>query len=282
MKTLGEILPLTTQFFKDKQISKPRRVAEELLSHVLHLPRLELYLQFERPLEPNELELLRGLVKRKVQGEPLEYMLGKVAFYQCDLQVDKRVLIPRPETEILLDKVCTELCDLDLKGQTALDLCTGSGCLGLGLKRALPKLSVVLADLSEEALQLAAQNAEKNGVQVELVQGDLLSPLEGRRFDVVLCNPPYVTEAEYAVLDPSVRSYEPMMALVGGEDGLHFYRRLSRELPAYLQPGAKIYFEIGATQGEAVKELFTGGAWRAQRLEKDWAGHDRFFFLEFE
>lgn len=282
MKTLGEILQLTAQCFKDKSIERPRRIAEELLSHVLHLPRLELYLQFDKPLVEQELEILRELIKRKLKGEPLEYLLGRIAFYGCNIGVTKDVLIPRQETEILLDKVCSRLKKLDLDGKKAWDLCAGSGCLGIGLKKALPQLDVALSDISEKALRTARLNAEQNGAPVECLQGDLLVPYAGRKADIILCNPPYVSIKEYHDLDVSVRGYEPKEALVGGEDGLLFYRRLSTELPAYLNPGALVFFEIGYKQGNAVQELFSSPCWRNICIEKDFAGHDRFFFLEFE
>jgi|SRR5579862_331146 len=282
MKTLGEILQLTAQCFKEKNIERPRRTAEELLSFVLHLPRLELYLQFDKPLVQDELNVLRDLVKRKLKGEPLEYLLGRVSFYGCTLTVTRDVLIPRPETEILLDKACHRLKSLSLEGKKAWDLCTGSGCLGIGLKKTFPQLQVFLSDVSDKALAVARNNAETNGVSVACLKGDLLAPFAGSKADIILCNPPYVSNKEYDHLDSSVSAYEPKEALVGGEEGLFFYQRLSAELPACLNPGALLFFEIGFSQGKAVQDLFLAPCWRHARIEKDFAGHDRFFFLEFE
>ena len=282
MKTLGEILQLTVQCFKDKNIERPRRIAEELLSHVFSIPRLELYMQFDKPLIEQELEVLRALVKRKLKGEPLEYLIGNVPFYGCSITVTKHVLIPRQETEILLDIACKRLKQLPLEGKKAWDICTGSGCLGIGLKKTLPQLDVALCDVSERALAVARRNAEHNGVSVECLQGDLLGPCVGRRADIILCNPPYVSNKEYHDLDVSVRGYEPQDALIGGEDGLLFYSRLSVELPRYLNPGALLFLEIGSKQGKAVRDLFLAPCWRNICIEKDFAGHDRFFFLEFE
>jgi release factor glutamine methyltransferase len=282
MKTLGEILQLTVQCFQEKGIERPRRTAEELLSHVLQLPRLELYLQFDKPLLEQELESLRGLVKRALKAEPLAYLLGWVPFYGCRIAVAKEVLIPRWETEALLDQACSRLKGRNLSGIKAWDVCAGSGCIGIGLKRARPELEVSCSDLSEAALALARRNAEHNGAAVECLQGDLLAPFAGRKADIIFCNPPYVSKKEYDGLDFSVRGYEPKEALVGGDDGLLFYRRLSVELPAYLNPGACIFFEIGSAQGSAVRELFSSPCWRNSCMEKDLAGRDRFFFLEFE
>lgn len=282
MKTLGEVIQLTMNVFKDKNIERPRRTAEELLSHVLRMPRMELYMQFDKPFQEEELVILRELVRRKVKGEPLEYLLGSVSFYGCSIEVNKDVLIPRPETEILLDRACSRLKTRDLSGKVAWDLCTGSGCLGIGLKKALPQLKVTLLDLSEKALFLARRNAEQNRVDVAFIQGDLLAACKNSKADILLCNPPYVSKKEYEDLDVSVRGYEPKEALVGGEDGLLFYRRLAHELPFYLRPGAHVFFEIGWAQGEAVRKLFSSPCWRNICMEKDLAGHDRFFFLEFE
>lgn len=282
MKTLGEILQLTIQCFKDKNIDRPRRTVEELLSHVLHLPRMELYLQFDKPLIQGELDKLRVLIKRKLRGEPLEYLLGNIIFYGCSILVTPDVLIPRPETEILLDKACILLKACSLEKKTVFDLCTGSGCLGIGLKKTLPHLNVVLSDISQRALALAQTNAAKNGVEVECLHGDLFMPFGQRKADIVICNPPYISNKQYHELDAAVRDFEPKEALLGGEDGLLFYRRLSRELPDYLYPGALLFFEIGSGQGKAVQDLFSASCWRKISIEKDWAGHERFFFLEFE
>lgn len=282
MKTLGEILAISARFLKEKNCPRFRRDAEELLAHVLNFKRLDLYLQFDRPMQNGELEAFRELIKRAIIGEPVEYITGEVAFYHCNISVDSRVLIPRPETEILVDVACRQLRSAAFHQKIAWDLCTGSGCIGIALKKACPDLHVCLSDLSEEALEIAIMNAKKNEVEVEVVQGDLLAPFVGRKADIIFCNPPYISAKEFSTLDRSIKDFEPGQALIGGEDGLSFYRRLQDELPDYLTPGAKIFFEIGADQGPAVLDLFSGSGWKNARVEKDWAGHDRFFFLEFE
>jgi release factor glutamine methyltransferase len=282
MKTLGEVLLATAQFLKGKGHSRARRIAEELLSFSLSIKRLDIYMQFDRPLVETELETVRTLLKRAAKGEPIEYIVGEVSFYQCSIAVNSDVLIPRPETEILVDLACKQLKLQDLSQAAAWDLCTGSGCIGIAVKKACPELQMTLVDLSEEALAMAADNALRNEVDVEVVQGDFLQPLCGRKVDVVLCNPPYVSAYDYLALDPSVKDFEPKLALVGGEDGLDFYRRLKRDLPSHLNPGARIFLEVGTGQGSALMDLFSGEEWKNARVEKDWAGHDRFFFLEFE
>jgi release factor glutamine methyltransferase len=282
MKNLGEVLSATVQFLKDKGYGRARRIAEELLRSVLNLERLDIYMQFDRPLLESELEALRTLLRRAAKGEPIEYIVGEVSFYHCSILVNSDVLIPRPETEILVDLACKQLKLQDLSKITAWDLCTGSGCIGIAIKKACPELQMTLADLCEKALSVAEKNALRNAVQVELVQGDFLHPLCGRKADVVFCNPPYVSAQDYLTLDRSVKDFEPRSALVGGEDGLTFYRQLKRDLPIHLNPGAKIFLELGAGQGSALMDLFSGEEWKNARVEKDWAGHDRFFFLEFE
>lgn len=282
MKTLGTVLKLATEYLKERQDQRPRLHAEELLSFVLKLPRLDLYLQFDRPLQEDELDSYRSFLKRKAEQEPIEYILGETIFYQCPLIITPSVLIPRPETEILLDMVCQRLKDRDVKKMQAWDLCCGSGCLGIGLKKTYPQLDLTLSDLSLQALEIAKINCERNGIVAELLQGDLLTPFQGREADLVLCNPPYVSQKEFNALDPSVRDFEPSIALLGGENGLIFYERLAQELPAYLRPGALAFLEIGSQQKDAVFSLFSASCWKTKEIKKDWAGHDRFFFLEFE
>lgn len=282
MKTLGQVLKLAADHLQKTGEKRPRRVAEELLSFVLKIKRLDLYMQFDRPLEERELGIYRDYLKKKSQGTPLEYILGEVDFFGCSLLVTPDVLIPRPETEIFLDKICQLLGPSNNQEKKVWDLCTGSGCLGIGLKKKFPQMQVFLSDLSPKALKIAQENAKRNEVEVELLEGDLLYPFKDKKADIVVCNPPYVSEKEYALLGDEVRCFEPALALIGGEDGLAYYSRLAKELPNYLQPGAKVFFEIGAFQAKALENLFCASCWTRKRTEKDWAGHDRFFFLEFE
>jgi release factor glutamine methyltransferase len=280
MKTLGEVLTATASFLKDKSYPRSRRAAEELISRVLQIKRMDLYMQFDRPLLESELEAMRGQLRRAGAGEPMEYITGEVEFYHCSIEVTPAVLIPRPETEILVDYSCRRL--KNETGKIAWDICTGSGCIGIAVKKACPGLSMTLSDISHEALEVARRNAQKNEVEIELLQGDLLAPFAGKKADIVFCNPPYVTSKEFLNLDRSVRDYEPKGALVGGEDGLAFYQRLEKDLPHHLNPRASIYLEIGTEQGNALLDLFSGPMWKGVCVEKDWSGHDRFFYLEFE
>jgi len=274
VKSIGELIQLSTSFLEERGIDRAKRLAEQLIAHKLGLKRLDLYLQFDKPIEEKEFAELREPLKRLSKSEPIEYILGEVDFFGCKIEIDNRVLIPRPETEILVEHILKRV-----KGPVVWDVCTGSGCIGIALKKARPELQMSVSDLSADALTLAAKNALENKVDVELVQGDLLSPFRGKA-DVVICNPPYISTSEYLNLQPSVRNFEPKMALVGGESGIEFYERLARELPPFLNDGAQVFLEIGCAQGPRIQEIFKGGSWRLMHLEKDWAGHDRFFFLE--
>jgi release factor glutamine methyltransferase len=271
MKTIGEVIHLSSEFLAERKIERSKRFAEDLLSHVLKLKRMDLYLRFDQPIIEEELQRVRELLKRCGRGEPFEYVVGEVEFFGCKIKVDPRVLIPRPETEILVEMVAKQA-----KG-VLWDLCTGSGCIGIALKKKIPSLLVTLSDISKDALAVAKENAKINEVDVELLQGDLLVPFQGRKADFIVCNPPYISREEMERLDSSVADFEPKMALFGGERGTEFYERLARELPPYLNKGGKIFLEIGAGQGEALRKLFPKG-----ELYFDWAGHPRFFFLENE
>ncbi|HEX2579509.1 MAG TPA: peptide chain release factor N(5)-glutamine methyltransferase [Rhabdochlamydiaceae bacterium] len=275
MKTLGEILKLSSDFLHKKGIDRPRREVEELLSWVLHLPRIELYMQFDRPLIEQELTQLREAVKRRAEGEPWQYIAGEVEFFSCRIKVNKDVLIPRQETEILVDRIVKELPASPVE---IWDVCTGSGCIGIALKKKRVDCKVILSDISKEALSVAKENAEKNGVEVEFLQGDLLQPFQGKA-DIIVCNPPYISEKEYANLDREVRQWEPKTALVGG---IQFYERLSHDLPRYLNPNGKVYFEMGTGMGQQIKNLFLVAPWKTVQIIQDWSSHDRFLLLETE
>ncbi|MES2199530.1 MAG: peptide chain release factor N(5)-glutamine methyltransferase [Chlamydiota bacterium] len=282
MRLLGEVLNLSIQYLKDKKVESPRLTAELLLAHILKKKRLDLYMQFECPLEEPELEKFRLLIKRASLHEPVEYITSEVEFYGCSFFVSEDVLIPRPETEVLVDKVVKKIEKENLDGKVLWDICAGSGCMGLSIKKKLPLLKVSLSDVSVKALSVCQENAKKNNLDVECLLGDLLSPFKGRKAHYVLCNPPYVTEKEYGGLQPSVKIYEPRQALVGGETGCEFYERLARDLPECLAPRAKVFLELGSGQGEVVNKIFSSPFWGRKELLFDYAGHDRFFFLEIE
>ncbi|MCB1066699.1 MAG: peptide chain release factor N(5)-glutamine methyltransferase [Simkania sp.] len=277
MHSIRELLQLSTDFLKKKEITAPKLCAEELLAFVLNKKRLDLFLDYDAPVEEREVGRYRSLIKRKSEGEPLGYLLETAEFLDCVLAVSPAVLVPRQETEILVSMALKEIPN---KPKVLWDLCSGSGCMGIAAKKHRPLLNVTLADLSFEALECAKANAKQNEVDVTCVQGDLLAPFEGQKADFIFCNPPYVAEEDYPKLEKEVH-FEPRQAHIAKERGLEFYLRLAAELPPFLASGAKIFLEIGHNQGTQVLEIFHQSHWKQKRCEKDWAGNDRFFFLEF-
>lgn len=277
MQSVEEILNLSTQFLLKKGHSAPRRLAEDLLAFVLSLKRIDLYLQYDRLLLEEEISRMREFLKRAESEEPFEYIVGEMDFFGCQIAVNSSVLIPRPETELLVEFVRKRIV-----GSVLWDLCTGSGCIGISLKKSLPHLDVVLSDLSPKALEVASLNCLKNGVTASLKCGDLLIPFEGQKADVIVCNPPYVSESEYEGLESSLRWFEPKIAFVSGPSGLEMYERLAAQIHRFLNPGGRVFFEIGAGQGNAIKKIFTQDCWVFKEVYPDWSGKDRFFFLEMQ
>lgn len=282
MKLIQKALQEVATAFQCAGMGNAKRQAEELLCEILNCFRTQLYSNEKRTLTQEEWQTVQLWVQRRLKGEPLAYLVGKVQFYDCLIEVNPTVLIPRQETEVLVDKVVTHLKGEDVRGKILWDLCCGSGCIGIALKKALPALTVYLSDYSKQAIDLASHNAAVNKVEVISFQGDLFAPFQGKKTHYFVCNPPYISEDEYAILDREVREYEPRLALVAGITGLEFYGRLARELPHYLHPGGQGWLEIGYQQGLSVLHLFQGPPWKKGVIENDWAGHNRFFFLEIE
>lgn len=284
MKTIQEVLNKSAEYLAQKGIQRPRRTVEMFLGDILGLKRVELYMHFDRPLVDSELQRCREGLLRLAKREPVQYVVGEVEFYHCKLSVTPDVLIPRQETELLVDLIATYLSKQNLSNKQLWDVCCGSGCIGIALKKRFPNLKVILSDVSPAAIEVARLNAKKNDVEVEFLQGDLLQPFvdSSLKADFVVCNPPYVTEEEYATLDPEVRGFEPKIALVAQERGLEHYRCLSTRLKTLLNEEGRGWFELGAGQGQAVKEMFVSAGWPHCGFKSDLAGHDRFFFLETE
>jgi len=282
MITIQEVLNKSESFFLEKGIDNSRRQAEEVIADSMKLTRTELYMQFDRPMQENELVICREALARRAKGEPCQYILGFVEFHDCIFNVDSRALIPRQETEILVDLIMKELDGMDLSGKVLWDVCTGTGCIGITLKKKFPALKVILSDISEDALALATENAGKNGVEVSCLQGDLLHPFIGTKADFVVCNPPYISLKDFENLEQEVKGFEPKLALVSGNTGLEFYQQLAEGLPLHLNSGGKAWFEIGEKQGKGVKAVFSAQEWTKVEYQNDWSGHDRFFFLEIE
>jgi release factor glutamine methyltransferase len=281
MKSILEILKEAKEILQKKGLNDPQRSAEELLAHVLGFNRMDLYLHYDFPLEEKEIQSFRHLLARREKREPIQYLCGKLPFYHAEIEVSSDVLIPRPETELLVDKVVQTLKEEKGSEKLLLDLCTGSGCIGIAIKKSLPELTVVLADISSQALEVAKRNAKKNFVEVLFHQGDLMEGFP-KKIDYLVCNPPYVAAEEFSQLQEEVRNFEPSLALVAGHGGYEFYERLSKTLPPFLNKGAKLFFEIGATQKEGIQKIFCQDGWPRGQFFCDWNGKDRFFFLENE
>lgn len=232
------------------------RDAQDVAAHFLGLKRLDLY-------QVQEKEVPDALINRLLTGEPSAYIIGHVDFFGAHIKVDGRCLIPRQETEQLVAKIG------EPRGRL-LDLCCGSGAIGISLKKKYPQLEVVLADISEEALSVAKENAQANDVDVTFVKSHFLDSIEGT-FDIIICNPPYVTEEEWQKI--ATKDFEPRIAFIGG---LEFYKILAARAASYMKSGGLLALEIGSTQGEAVSALFQK---QSYSLEKDFAGLDRFLWI---
>ena len=272
--TVNEALRWATRQLAQSSTESARLEAELIVAGILHKARHELYLQSSQTLSYEEQTQLYELVERRSRGEPLQYLLGYTEFYGCLLRVTPAVLIPRPETEELVECVIKSARH---PPKDVLDLGTGSGAIAIALARAWPESSVVATDISQEALVLARENALRNGVaeRIRFVRSDWFSQISAR-FDLIVSNPPYV-RTEYLENAPRELRYEPRIALDGGPQGLDALKRIIRESPAYLRPGGSLYLEIGSDQGQAVRELFAQtGAFVTVEIHKDLSGRERF------
>ena len=274
MLPLVDVLKKTTDFFKKKGIASPRLDAELIIGHVLGLERVQLYLEFDRPLSPRELSDIRDLVVRRGKREPVAWLLEKKGFWTLDLVVRPGVLVPRPDTETLIEVALTLLPeDEEL---FLVDVGCGSGAIGLSLALDRPQLKVFATDLSTEALTCTKDNAAALGLseRVAVLRGSLLEPVPAERpIDVIVSNPPYIPSADIDTLAPEVRDHEPRLALDGGVDGLDAYRQL---IPAAAtRARLAVVVEVGAGQAEAVAGLFTAAGLTEVSRHKDLAGIER-------
>ena len=274
--TLLDLLKKTSGFFAAKGIESPRLQAELLLAAVLGCERLDLYMQFDKILTPDETDAYRDSVRRRSLREPVQHIVGSAAFRGLEVQVNGEVLIPRPETEGVVEVALKRL-----EGRPeprVLDLGCGSGAIALAVAQECEGAQVTAVDVSESALETARANAEANDLaeRVEWRCGDLFAALEaGTTYDLIVSNPPYIPSVDIAALEPEVRDFEPRRALDGGADGLDFYRRIAAEVPTYLEAGGDLVLEIGAGQHDAVGGLFAGAQWQDLDVQADLAGVPR-------
>ena len=267
--TIGEVLRRSTDHLAARGSGRPRLEAERLLAHALGLERVELYMHLDRPLSVAELDDARALVRRRADGEPLQYVLGEWGFRRLTLRVDGRALIPRPETETLVER-CLTLLDGD-DAPRVLDVGAGSGAVALALADEHPGARVTAIDVSEDALSLARENAERTGIVVELLHHDLFAGLPGDGWDLVVSNPPYVRDDELASLASEVLDWEPALALF---DRGHT-EALVRAAAQALRPGGALAIETHEDGGSGVAALLDREGYVAVRTTKDLAGRDR-------
>jgi release factor glutamine methyltransferase len=299
---IQRLLSWITGYFTEKEIDSPRLSAEILLGHVLGLKRIELYTQFGKLVDKEQLRQLHALVKRAGQDEPVAYLTGKTEFYSLELNVTPACMIPRPETELLVERAIEflrartakgatisdalepgQLCDAaGTSTQFVCDLCTGSGCIAVAIAMNYASARIIATDISDAALRVAAANVEKHHLKerITLLCGDLFDPLvpqlDTSRFDLIVCNPPYVSAPEFEALERNVKDYEPKLALFAGNDGLDIYRRIIEKADLFLKPDAALMLEIGYAQGPAVREILEQtGAFTEIRIEKDFHNNDR-------
>ncbi len=273
--TIRKVLDWTRGHFDKQDIDDPRLTSEILLGHVLCLPRVKLYMDLDRPLSKEELGTYRGLIQRRLAGEPTQYLVGSKEFYGRRFAVDPRVLIPRSETELLVEAVLHDV-KRDAPSRV-LDVCTGSGCIAVTIAAERPQASVWATDLMPGALEVAKANAEAHQVdsRVTFFQGDLLAPLPpGSTFDVIVSNPPYVKTGDLKTLQREVQR-EPKEALDGGPEGVTLIARVVEGALPRLKPGGLLAMEIGEDEGAAVKALLVRAGYHDVKIEKDLARHER-------
>ena len=305
--TVLEAIQKSAEFLGKKNVESPRLQAELLLAHVLKMPRMKLYLNFDRGLTPAETDTLREFIKRRGQREPLQHITGATSFCGHEIAVNRNVLVPRPETELLVElggqflqggagnPLPADRRAGDCAPRHVLDFCTGSGCIAIALAAKCPDAKIVATDISAEALALAKENAAQNQVaeRIEFRLGDGFAALEdpGERrqagaressdmsphaqFDLMVSNPPYIPSAEIETLEPEVRDFDPRAALDGGADGLAFYRLIAGQAGALLKPGGKVMVEFGDGQAGAIQKIFETEKWIVEAVKDDYSHRAR-------
>jgi release factor glutamine methyltransferase len=278
--TILESINLAAGYMEKKGVESARLNAELMLSHILGCKKLDLYLKFDKPLKENEVIKFREFLKRRGDQEPLQYIVGDVEFFGLTLKVDKNVLIPRPETELLVEEIIN-----NTSKETAisiLDIGTGSGNIAIALASNIPLSEVTTIDVSAEAICLAKKNAEDCGVsgRIKFVNSDILScQLQFEdKFDIVVSNPPYVSKSEYAGLQPEIVKYEPAGAVTDGGDGYKFYEKIITYAKEFLKPGGLLYFEMGKGQSEKISALFNATGFNNVIVKQDYSHIDRIIY----
>ncbi len=257
---IQELLSVAADYLRQKEIENPRLTAEVLLGHSLKLTRIDLYLNFDKPLTKEEVSDFRALVQRRIGHEPLQYITEKQEFWSLDFEVNRKVLVPRPETEVLLEQgiaLSKTIAVSPERSLRILDMCTGSGIVAIVAAKEIANARIWATDISKDALNVARRNANTHNVleQITFLQGDLWAPLDDLRFDLVLANPPYVSCEEYPDLAPEVRDYEPRIALDGKDEGLYCIKEIIASAPDYLDSGGWLLIEMSPAQTGSVMTM---------------------------
>lgn len=276
--TAIDTLKKLSALFESARIADASKEAELLVTELLCISKVDLLLKNIElsKLQSDELDVL---ARRRMSGEPMQYIIGRVEFYGLRINVGPGVLIPRPETELLVEQVI-KMCGMP---RMILDLCTGSGCIALALAKNFPQAQVYGVDMSDAALKYAVKNAAANSINsIRFFCGDLYAPVKGMRFDLIVSNPPYIPKDDIKDLQIEIRDYEPMSALDGGIDGLNFYRRILAEAPQYLNAGGLVVLEIGINQAKDIKHLAEDAGFGNIRFIKDYSGIERIAVLKME
>lgn len=264
---------------KDKGVDDARLCAELLIAHVIGCQRLRLYMEVDRPASPDELNALRALAKRALSHEPVQYLVGEASFYGISLKADKRALIPRPETQALVDEAVAAIKTVTDHPPLVADACTGSGCVAIAITSQAPTVIAHACDIDTDALALAAENIERTSLadRISTFEGDLLAALpEGERYDAIVANPPYIPDDEWEAVAPNVKDHEPTHALRGGRDGLDLVRPLIEQAADRLRPGGLLAIEVAtARAGEALRGLTADDRYRDAQIVRDFAGRPR-------
>ena len=282
MITVLEAINLSTEYLQKKGVESPRLNAELLLAHILNSKRLNLYLMFDRPLNQNELNIYREYLSRRGKREPLQYIIGSTDFFNVHLKTDTRALIPRPETELLVETIINLYKEQE--GLNFLDIGVGTGCISIALLKNLKNSKAVGVDLSEGALSLAKENLLLNEIdsQCSLLKFNALDDDYSKlgKFDFVVSNPPYVSKDDFDKLDPELKNYEPRIALTDEEDGMNFFKTIIKNSHQILKLKGKLFFEISPSIASQVKELFEENNFREINLVKDFSNHYRIIYGE--
>ena len=257
---IKDLLSVAADYLRQKEIENPRLTAEVLLAHGLKLERIGLYLNFDKPLTKKEVSDFRALIQRRIGHEPLQYITGKQEFWSLDFEVNSKVLVPRPETEVLLEHAIALAKTIPVSSGESLrvlDMCTGSGIVSVVAAREIEDARVWATDISEDALKVARRNADAHKVsgKIEFLQGDLWAPITNLRFDLILSNPPYVSTSEYPDLPPEVRDHEPKIALDGKEEGLHCIKEIIKSAPDFMDSGGWLMIEMSPGQTGTVMTM---------------------------